>query len=220
MAKRKIKVRTGDIFSVEVSKNEFIFGRVLFDVVNQYMERGFDKEINNYMGFFNKCFLIETFVGVHPSFESIDIKEKAVISSFVSKDFFEDNDFECNIIHNIKIDAKKVSFPEVLSLINSNYFFSVGELQIPISLTKEEYERIKVNPCFGSGYWDIVATLDLSGRTDLIEDGDQMDNYFRYSDIRSLPDIRKIIYSRIGEDLNQSYYELALKNDFDLARLY
>ena len=73
----------------------------------------------------------------------------------------------------------------------------------------------------GKMYYIGLATLDFSGRRDLIEDQeDIMDNYFIFSDIRSLPEKRKEIYEAIGEDPNQSYYELALKHGFDLARFY
>ncbi len=215
MAKKKT-INIGDIFSVKVEKNEFIFGRILFDVVNQCIKKNLDK--NNYMGFFNKCFLIETFKGVFSSFDKIDMEKKAVISSFVPVDFFYD--YECNIIGNVKVDPKEVSFPEVLSSTNMDYFFSVGLLQFSIKLSETEYENIGVYPSFGTGYWEIIATLDFSNRIDLIEEGDHMDNYFEDSDLRSNPELRKKIYSMIGEDPDQSYYELSLKHGFDLSRLY
>ena len=39
-------------------------------------------------------------------------------------------------------------------------------------------------------------------------------------DFRFYPEYRKEVYGIIGEDPNQSYYELALKHGFDLARFY
>lgn len=217
MAKKvNFKFQVGDIFSIKITENEMIFGRILFDVNNQYLKKGLKGF--NYLDYFNNCFLIETFIGVFPSFDNIDIKKKAVISSFIPEDFFED--FDCNIIDNIKVNIEEVSFPEVLSTFNSNYFFSVGELSLLINLTDKEYDDIGIYPTFGSGYWEIVATLDFSKRLDLIEDGDRMDNYFENSDLRYSPLIRNKIYSLIGEAPDQSYYELALKYGFDLTRLY
>ena len=69
MAKRK-KINVSDVFSVKVSESEFIYGRVLFDVTKQYMKKSYNPEGNNYsyLSFFNKCFLIETFLGVSSSF--------------------------------------------------------------------------------------------------------------------------------------------------------
>jgi hypothetical protein len=38
MAKR-IKYKTGDIFSIEAGNNEFVFGRVLFDTKEKYIKK-------------------------------------------------------------------------------------------------------------------------------------------------------------------------------------
>ena len=172
----------------------------MFDVTKQYLKEEAAENKYNYLNVFNKCFLIETFIGVAHSLEEINMNKKAVISSFVSSDFFAED--ECEIIGNEKIDITLVSFPEVLSSYNSNIYFSVGELSLPIPLTSEEYNEIKVHPSFGSGYWIVVATLDYSNRVDLIEDGDKHENYFRFSDLRSLPVIRKKIYNLAKEDSN------------------
>ncbi len=76
-------------------------------------------------------------------------------------------------------------------------------------------------PSTGYGYYEVVvATLDFSGRDDLIKEDAKMDNYFRDSDLRSLPDVRKRIWKLAGEDMNKSYYELAKGKGVDLARLY
>lgn len=218
MVKRK-KINVSDVFSVKVSESEFIYGRVLFDVTKQYMKKSYNPEGNNYsyLSFFNKCFLIETFLGVSSSFEDIDMKQKAVVSTFVPDFFF--SEYEANIIDNIGVDVKEISFPETLSSADKRYF-SAGELYLPINLTDDECYRIKIYPSFGSGFQAITATLDYSGRTDLIEEGDRQEAYFKYSDLRNNPEIRQEIYAMIGEDPNQSYYELALRHGFDLARLY
>ena len=201
-------------FRLKFPKVNFIYGRVLFDVTKQYMKKSYNPEGNNYsyLSFFNKCFLIETFLGVSSSFEDIDMKQKAVVSTFVPDFFF--SEYEANIV-----DVKEISFPETLSSADKRYF-SVGELYLPINLTDDECYRIKIYPSFGSGFQAITATLDYSGRTDLIEEGYRQEAYFKYSDLRNNPEIRQEIYAMIGEDPNQSYYELALKHGFDLARLY
>ncbi|AZA65323.1 hypothetical protein EG345_11785 [Chryseobacterium carnipullorum] len=73
----------------------------------------------------------------------------------------------------------------------------------------------------GKIYYLEIATLDISNRKDLISDKDDiMDNYFKFSDIRSLPLLQKEIYQTIDENPDVSYYELALKYGFDLKRFY
>jgi hypothetical protein len=43
---------------------------------------------------------------------------------------------------------------------------------------------------------------------------------FYPNDLKYYPVLRNKIYTLIGEDPNQSYYEMALKYGFDLRRLY
>jgi hypothetical protein len=222
---KKLTLKTGDIFSVKVAENEFIFGRILFDVSKQYLHSPLGNETKNYLDFFSECFLIETFYGVYSDISNVDMEKKAVLSVFVfnnfyKKDFFQNRDF--TVVGFKEVDYKKVSFPETLSSYHPNYYFSCGELYIKINIDEHTYyDKIKIMPSAGYGYDEIiVATLDISKREDLIEPGDKMDNYFRWSDLRSVPNIRSDIYTMLGEDPTQSYYEMALKHGFDLARLY
>lgn len=227
---KKLKFKTGDIFSLEVAKNEFMYGRIVFDVTNQYMKSVYPKNqeegVENYLDSFNGCFLVETFLGLHKSLKDVDFDKKAVQGTFVTKNFYDDDFFsERNfaIETNIPIDPRKVSFPETLSLSNGNVYFSNGELYLPIPIDQSTYyDEIKVMPSFGYGYRGIIVpTLGISNREDLLEEDDKEKyNYFRYSDLKSSPDIRTEIYAMIGENPNISYYELALKHGFDLARLY
>jgi hypothetical protein len=227
---KKLKLKSGDIFSLEVAKNEFIYGRIVFDVTNQYMKTVYPinqgKGIKNYFDFFNECFLVETFLGVHKSLEHVDLDKKAVQGTFVSGNFYKASFFaqrKFTVVSNKAVDPKKVSFPETLSAYDPNYYFACGELYLPILIDESTYyDEIKVMASFDMGYWTIiVATLDISQREDLIEEGDNKKiNYFRWSDIKSLPEIRNRVYHLVGENPNQSYYEMALKYGFDLARLY
>lgn len=226
---KKTTLKTGDIFSLEVAENEFIYGRILFDVTNQYMKTVYPANqkngVKNYLDFFNKCLLVETYLGTHKSLEGVDFDKKAVQGTFVCNDFFKEDFFQQKnfmIVGNKAVDIKEISFPETLSSYNSSFYFATGELYLPIAITSNEYDDIKVHPSFGNGYWTIiVATLDYSNRIDLVDEEDRdMKNYFRWSDLKSLPGIRSKLYGLIGGNPSQSYYEMALKYGFDLARLY
>jgi hypothetical protein len=229
MAKR-IQLKVGDIFSLEVAKNEYIFGRVLFDVTKQYIESPYYKGGKNFfssensLDFFNGCLLLETFCGIYSTVDKIDINKKAVVSAFVSKDFYKASFYKernFQVIGYQKVDYKQVSFPEALESYNNKFYFSCGELYLPINIDGQQYDEIKVHPSFGYGYYEIiVATLDFSGRDDLIEPDDKLQNYFRWSDLRSLPAVRNEIYKLLNETTKQNYYELALKYGYDLKRLY
>ena len=223
MAKR-VKLKTGDIFSIEATEHEFVFGRVLFDPDEQYLNKIPKEEQFSYLDFFGGCVLIETYIGVFPSFENIDIKKTGIKGNFVSKKMFKREDVK--IIDNQPVNPKEVSFPEVISTYNSNYYFTVGELKIPITITSDEYKEIHVYPAYGSGYWELVATLVWSGRKDLVKEEKIKDNtvdvsyYFTAEDLKFSPEKRNKIYAMLHENPNQSYYEMALKFGFDLARLY
>ena len=215
---KKVKFKVGDVFSIEASKSEFVFGRILFDPNEQYMKKVPQEKQFSYLDFFSGSILIETYVGAFNSLDKVDYSKIAVKNSFVSNTIFKRNDVK--IISNQPVQPQEVSFPEVISTYNSNFYFSTGELKIPININHAEYNEIHVYPTSGSGYWELVATLVWSGRTDLVEAGDIRETYLKSNDLRFSPEKREKIYAMIGEDPNQSYYELALKHGFDLARLY
>ena len=217
MAKKVYK--TGEMFSVKVSENEYIFGRILFDPNLQYLKKVPKEKQFSYLDFFGRCFLVETYMGVFTSLSDVNFDKIAIKSSFISNRFFKEEKVEK--LSNKPVNPIDVSFPEVLSIYNDVIYFTVGELRLQVPLSFEEFEKIKVRPSYGSGYWDVIATIMTSKREDLVEDKrDIKDNYFFDSDLRSLPDIREKIYSLLGESSEQSYYELALKHGFDLTRLY
>lgn len=53
----------------------------------------------------------------------------------------------------------------------------------------------------------------------MIEDEDDlMECYFKDSDLRESPELRKEVYDAINEDPGMSYEQLALKNGFNLNK--
>ncbi|WP_027386034.1 Imm26 family immunity protein [Chryseobacterium gregarium] len=213
----KKDIKVGDIFAIKIENStKYYFGKVLFDVKRQYDGSG---QTHNYLDWHKESVLIETYK--HISNELIiNNYETAIQSTFISKRDLLKQDIE--IIDNVLVDPEKVSFPETLKNFENTCFFTVGELAIKSSLSTEyAYDNIKIFPTLGKTYYVEVATLDISNRRDLIlEKDDIMDNYFKFSDIRSLPMVRKEIYLTINENPDLSYYELALKHGFDLKRFY
>ena len=211
------KITVGDVFAIKIENTDYYyFGRILFDVKEQYKQK---IENHNYLGLYGKSTLIETYKTISKTPEISEF-EVVVDSTFIPKRDLLDE--EITIIQNIPVDPKKVSFPETFSSIQPlGKLLTVGELSILTSFDTKYVDKTKVFPVRGNIYYLQLATLDYSGRRDLIEDQeDIIDNYFRDSDLRTFPEIRKEIYQDIGEDPNVSYYELALKHGFDLARFY
>lgn len=217
---KKIKCTTGDVFAIPVSDTEFIFGRGLFDVTKQYFNKAdLSKDLMNYFLFFNGSLLVETYKGVFTSIEEVDFDNIAVRGTFVLNGFLRV--FNGRIETNRKVDVEAVSFPETLVHSGGRVTLCVGELDIPIPMSVEKTEEIHIPPVTSYGYQNvIIATLDYSGREDLIKQGGKRDNYFEHIDLRSRPELRNEIYRLIHEDTNQNYYNMALKFGFDLKRLY
>lgn len=215
-----MNIKPGTIFSVNVSTDEKIFGRVLFNV-DDYLEKSKNENNQNYFDVYKKCVLIETFGKVTKEFDETLLENVAVKSSFIPVDTFSDED-EWELTDLIfPVSAEYLTFPEVLRFVNAKIYFCVGEVTIATSFDEAFRDHCGVYPSFGSGYWEVVATLDFADRKDLIEDEDDvMDKYFKDSDLRENPEARKEIYQAIAENPDQSYNELALKYGFDLKRFY
>ena len=217
---KKIKCTTGDVFAIPVSDTEFIFGKVTFDVTTQYIKVVSKEEWGaKYLDFFNGCVLVETYLGVYTSVEEVDFGKKAVNGIFVINGFLSEH--KGMIVGKREVNPVDVSFPETLASRNMSFYLTLGELALPIQITSQIYhDEIGIMPSTGYGYDIVMATLDYSGREDLIEEGEKMDNYFKFEDLRSVPDARKRMWELAGEDMNKSYYELAKEKGLDLARLY
>ncbi|WP_316771539.1 Imm26 family immunity protein [Pedobacter frigiditerrae] len=209
--------KAGDIFAIQIEQSSnYYFGRILFDVQQQYKN---STETSNYLDWHSNSVLIETYkhIASEPKIDKYDVAIDAVF--IPKKELLKQS---ITVIGNVPVNPTKVSFPETLKNVEHTCFFTVGEFAIKTNLsTAYAYDSIKVFPTSGKMYYIQLATLDFSGRRDLIVDKqDIMDNYFRFSDLRSLPEKRAEIYQSIGEDPNISYYDLALKYGFDLGRFY
>ncbi len=211
-------IEPGSIFSVNVSADEKIYGRILFDV-DDFLDKSKNKDLKNYFDVFKKCVLIETFGIVSKEFDVSYLKNVAVKSSFIPVDTISDGE-EWELTNMlIPVSVGYITFPEVLRFVDGKIYFCVGEVSIPTSFDEVFRDQSGVYPSFGSGYWEIVATLDYAGRKDLIEDEDDlMECYFKDSDLRESPELRKEIYDAINEDPGMSYEQLALKHGFNLNK--
>ena len=181
--KMKKKLSVGDVFAIKIEDtNSYFFGRVLFDVKEQYTR---EADSLNYLDWHGKSVLVETYKHIS---ENIDINTYhiAVDAEFIPKAHLLDENI--TIINNIPVNPKKVSFPEALKNVHrEGVLFVTGELAIKTPFTLEYADEIKVFPAMGGVYALQTATLDYSGRRDLIEDEkEDIYDYFRFSDIRSI----------------------------------
>ncbi len=206
----KKDIKTGTIFSVKVSSDEKIYGRILFNV-DDYLDK--NKDPTNYFDVFKKCVLIETFGKVASDFDESFLINIAVKSSFIPVNTFSE-ELEWQLLDRvISVPQEYITFPEVLRFVEGKIYFCVGEVVIPTAFDEVFRDECGVYPSFGSGYWEVVATLDYADRKDLIADkSDIMESYFKDADLRESPDLRRRIYYALNEDPNMPYEKLALKH--------
>lgn len=222
MKKNKKGFQVGDIFTIEFSPGNFVFGRILFDVKNQYLSKinhdNLPSQEKNYFNFYGDSYLVEMYKGINdkPELLSEDILIPRAFSMVVT--FKEE---KAEKVGFREVDFQEIGFPETLSPLNDIICLERGELVIKTSLTRKEYDEISVGTETVSIGSVAFECAQLQGKKHLIpEDYQDIDDHIKSADLYFHPEIRNKIYKQIGEDPNQSYYEMALKHGYDLARLY
>jgi len=221
MKKQQLKI--GDIFYLEVrTKNNYVFGRVLFDVDKQYYKvvdtKTFPHEYFPYLHMsHNGCQLVEMYKGIYdsPDFLPTEVLIPRVFTKNIDG---KENILSWGIVGNKPIDYTKIEFPEHLNNMNGTLFLDRGELSI-----KTEFRDDGTTPNLKTLIYVPVtignACLFWQDRKDLIS-SPVWPNYIKDRDLMYFPELRKEIYRQIAEDPALSYYELSKKKGLDLARFY
>lgn len=215
MAKR-IKIKAGDVFSIEIAENNYVFGRVLLEVTSQC--KGKVPEDSN-LNFFGGCILIEMYDQFSKENKFDKANAKVLIPGMFT-DTFGIKDGIWEIISHIQVMPEKVGFPESLLSFSPKIYFNKGELLLNTKLTREQYEKIGVYSTKDSSYAVGSICLHYLGKDDLIEEQFKWPEYLENSDLRYRPEIRSKIIKQAGYDDSKSYYENALERGFDLKRFY
>ncbi len=214
-----VQFKHGDIFAIELSEKEYAFGRILLNIKKQCIDtRLIDTEAQ--LNFYEDAILIDiykqtasdaTFAG-----GEVLLNGLFVISSMVANGSWP-------IIDHISIDPKSVEFPENLAVYSgSQSKFIKGEIELIIDMEQSEMDDIEVYP---STIPPIVLSdiilYYLSRHEEIDSEGiDDLDVFSlnRY-DLRYNPSRIKV-YDMLNEDMNQTYYDMAVKKGLDLSRFY
>ena len=215
----KNKLLEGDIFYVNYNE-KYIFGRVLLDV----SERVLKVEGKNSMWGLTGCYMVAVYEGVYdkPILES---DEYIIPSAYTYKKYFysKRNKLDWHFYKHEKVDYKQLIFPESILDAEKGISFISGELEIPISITREQYDKggeFDIKRTIQGSYYTIIKyALYYQNREDLIEGFTPAILYDKQNLHFNLP-ARGKVYKMVNEDSSQSYYELALKYGFDLGRFY
>ncbi len=213
----KKRLQEGDIFYIE-RKGKYFFGKILLDISNRIL----NLENENVLGTFSSCYMVCIYKGIYDNPELTTI-EPIIPSAFAYKKYFYSKKYkiEWTFYDNEPIDYKKLDFPE--SLIRhggKGIYFTKGELELKTNFTGEDYfNDYKILKSVIGTYDSLIdIACHYQNRDDLMEM--KYAFYLETSDFRFAPKQRKEAYKQIGEVINQSYYEMALKHGLDLARFY
>lgn len=212
------KLEEGDIFYVK-RKDKYFFGKILLDVSDRILKK---EEGNLGFKFYSGCCLAAVYKGIYDE-PILNTDEFILPGIFVFKKFFYSKKYKVDwtYYNHESIDFKKIDFPESLQSVHEKGIcFKKGELEIKTDLTEQQYDNeFKI---IGGIKGSFDALIDIAshyqGADDLMEVKRVV--FLDSSDFRFALEKRKEVYKRIGQDMNQSYYEMALKHGFDLGRFY
>ena len=211
----KTKLKEGDIFYVYNDYyKKFFFGKILVDIKNRLVKRA-NEGLLWPLDFFSDCYLVAVYKDIVDT-PVLKSREFIIPGSFIYKSSFnrKNKDAIKWIYYDHEdINYQELEFPEYLISSNDKICLERGELSIPTSLTRAQYENefnITGSKTGGINYSNALLLQGLSAYKKNID----------YSDLRLLPELRKKLYEMIGENPDTPYYELALKHGKDLARFY
>jgi hypothetical protein len=216
----KKKLQEGDIFYVQVN-GKYIFGRILMDINDRVLKFEADHKYKFYGG----CYLVEIYKGIYddPQLIATDI---IMPCELAFKDCFYSGQYKVEwvLYEHQPVDYRKLDFPEELETGDNGFLdFRKFDICLPTQTLYHDFFPSTLNQKYTGGmhfsYYSLVDdALHRQGRDDLMR---AKTTYF-LSDTSLIYQSydRMNFYRQIGEDPNQSYYEMALKHGFDLARFY
>ena len=211
----KKKLKEGDIFYVYNDYyKRYFFGKILVDIMNRFIKRA-NEGLLWPLDFFSDCYLVAVYKDIADA-QVLKSREFIIPGSFIYKSSFNRKNkdaMEWVYYDHEDINYQELEFPEYIVSSNDKICLQRGELSIPTSLNRTQYENefnITGSKTGGINYSNALLLQGLPAYKERID----------YSDLRLLPELRKKLYEMIGEDPDTPYYELALKHGKDLARFY
>ncbi|QLG46840.1 sugar transporter [Costertonia aggregata] len=214
----KKKLEEGDIFYAH-QNGKYFFGKILLDVSKRILL----KEPQNLgLKFFSGCCLAQVYSGIYDT-PNLENKEVIIPSTFIFTKYFYSKKYKVDWTHydHEPIDYKELDFPEALQSVHQKGIcFVKGELELKTKITSEQFDNeYKIMKGIKGSFNSLIDyACYYQDRKDLMEV--ESKRYLDWSDFRFSPKKRQEIYRQIGEDMNQSYYEMALKHSHDLGRFY
>ncbi len=212
---KKIKIKAGDIFSIQLAPKMYIFGRVNLNIYDQCVK---SKLLQNDSALysFNKSVLVEIYSGISANIKYMT-SDILIPGVFVDMRSLENKTWE--IIDYQQVNPEKVEFPEALIGFGTSGLFRKGEIVLPIKLSYDQIRDINVYPTIESSENLHNTCLFYLGRKDLINDEWKDYCSLENSDFR-FSQHRNNIYKLLKLSKTISYYDASKKYGFDIRRFY
>ena len=212
-------LKAGDIFSVQLPNQKYISGRIMLDVYKQCYETNIIKELSG-LFLYKECILVEIYSEL---FDEPTSKQSSVLIPGI---FFA-NDPErtsmWQLIDHQPINPLQVEFPETLPGVGAQDCLVRGEITLPLRGRKRNryfpYGLPEILPSLISPKAIVNISLYYLNLKQLITTQYPETHNLADSDLR-FSEHRNLIYEILGEDENQSYYEISSKLGFDVTRFY
>lgn len=212
------RARAGDIFSVPITRTEFLSGRVLLDVESQCIAPRRVKP-HSQLAFFNGTMLAEIHGTPMPAPGIAD--QRILFSSiFLPASGFTSGRWQ--VIGHKPVDPTQVDFPAALTLIGGpRPHLTWGELALPIAISVAELERLDISPTLHTSELDQMCLVALGRESEVDRSRYRNLDVLRldHSDLRFSP-AGPDLFTRAGLPAQPRYFDEALARGFDTRRFY
>lgn len=213
-----VKSKVGDIFCFQIPNEEYIFGRILFDVTQQGSKPKLLKS-NSPLIFFNDSLLVEFYRITSTS----DVFDESITSDLLVNGVFIDPIFIKKGVWKIvgfqNVNPEQVDFPEALTAFEDHALFRKGEIALPLNLSESRLREINVYPTVFPPVVLFDICLYYLGLYSYINPEYISTSNLSHSDLR-FSNFRDQIYKILGEDSKQSYVDASKKYGCDFFRFY
>jgi hypothetical protein len=207
--------KIGDIFSIQLPNQKYIFGRILLDVNKQCVKPKLI-DTNSPLSSYDGCLLVEIYkeLSDNPNFLG---QEKLIPGFFLMPDPIAEQ--EWLIIDHLEVDPQQVEFPETIFLYNGRQVFQRGEISLPIPEQLDENDGWDIYPSITSPYALPKICLYYLGLKEFLTPAQQNTMTLERLDFR-FSHLRRELYEKIRENENESYYEMSIRLGYDIRKFY
>ncbi|HAJ58549.1 MAG TPA: hypothetical protein DCP31_04200 [Cyanobacteria bacterium UBA8543] len=204
------KFKHGDIFTLQLPNQKYMFGRIMLDIYNQCVKPKLIEPDSPLM-FHARSLVVEVYkqVSDQPDFNPSEV---LIPGFYLSADPLKSEQWQ--IVGHQEVNPTELEFPESLARSCGSWCIERGDLSLHVAVDwGEERKDWNVFPTIVSPYALPKICLYYLGLKHLLEPIEPLGIDWwslgridlRYSAIRSE------IYKLAGEDENQSYYQITSK---------